>query len=224
MRIGIVGSGLMGGNLGRLWARAGHEVTFSYSRSSAKLMRLAREANGQSGTVAEAVDADAVLLAVHWSRIDDVLEQAGDLTGRIVLNCCVPLDAHNRDLVLGVSTSGAEELARRRPQARWVSTFDTSPSEVFADVFAHRGEETRPHLLYYGDDQGAKDVAAALIHDIGYEPLDAGPLRTARFVEPFAMVTAELAYSQPGGPKLTYRFSKFRDEPRNGNVQKPAFS
>ncbi|WP_336741455.1 NADPH-dependent F420 reductase [Aureimonas altamirensis] len=227
MKIGIVGSGLMGGNLGLLWARAGHDVTFSYSRSAAKLERLAREAGGRAGTIAEAVgDADAVLLAVHWSRIDDVLEQAGDLAGRIILNCCVPLDIQDRNLVLGVSTSGAEELARRRPLARWVSTFDTSPSEAFADVFAHRSEEPRPHLLYYGDDQGAKEMAAGLIRDIGYEPLDAGPLRTARFVEPFAMVTAELAYAQPGGPKLTYRFSKFRDAPADfstGKVGEVAF-
>jgi hypothetical protein len=50
-------------------------------------------------------------------------------------------------------------------------------------------------------------------------------LRTARFLEPFAMVTAELAYAQPGGPKLTYRFSKFADlaDPRSGKVEQAAF-
>lgn len=65
-------------------------------------------------------------------------------------------------------------------------------------------------FLVYGDDAGAKDVAGGLIRDIGFEPLEAGGLRTARFVEPFAMVTAELAYGQPGGPALTYRFEKLR--------------
>jgi len=209
MKIGILGSGLMGGKLGTLWAGAGHDVTFSYARSRAKLDRLAREAGASAGTVADAVGgADALLLAVHWSRVEDVLDQAGQLAGQIILNCCVPLDLQNRDLVVGVTTSGAEELARLRPQARWVSAFNTSPSEAFFDVFADKGNEPRPHLLYYGDDAAAKRVAASLIEDIGYEPLDAGPLRTARFVEPFAMVTAELAYAQPGGPKLTYRFEK----------------
>ncbi len=209
MKIGILGAGLMGGTLGSLWARAGHEVTFSYARTPGKLDRLARDAGAQTGTPAEAVQsADAVLLAVHWSRIEDVLARAGELDGRVVLNCCVPLDLENRDLVVGTTTSGAEELARMRPGARFVSAFNTSPSEALPEVFAARGERPRPHLLYYGDDTGAKQVAAQLIEDIGYEPLDAGPLRTARFAEPFAMVTAELAYSQPGGPRLVYRFDR----------------
>ena len=81
MRVGILGSGLMGGKLGTLFARAGHEVVFSYARSEQKLKRLAREAKGKAraGTPPEAVqDANAVLLAVHWSRMDDVLNQTGD--------------------------------------------------------------------------------------------------------------------------------------------------
>lgn len=73
MRIDILGSGLMGGKLGTIFAQAGHEVTFSYARSRDKLEKLAGNAKGNAhvGTPAEAVkDADAVLLAVHWSRLD----------------------------------------------------------------------------------------------------------------------------------------------------------
>lgn len=210
MKIGILGSGLMGSKIGTIWSRVGHDVTFSYSRSSLKLERLAREAGAGAGTPEQAVSgADAVLLAVHWSRVDDVLAQAGDLSGKVVINCCVPLDPANRDLVVGTTTSGAEELARRLPEARWVSAFNTSPSEVLFEVFNRRDrEESRPQLIYYGDDPSAKRVAATLIRDVGYEPLDTGPLRSARFVEPFAMVTAELAYAQPGGPELIYRFER----------------
>ena len=84
MRVGILGSGLMGGKLGTLFARAGHEVVFSYARSKEKLNRLARDAgrSARANTPKEAAQgADAVLLAVHWSRIDDVLNQTGDLSG-----------------------------------------------------------------------------------------------------------------------------------------------
>ena len=80
MRIGILGSGLMGGKLGTLFARAGHDVVFSYARSERKLKRLAREAQGdaQAGTPADAArNADVVLLAVHWQRVDDVLGKQG---------------------------------------------------------------------------------------------------------------------------------------------------
>src|SRR6059036_1850632 len=96
MRVGILGSGLMGGKLGTIWARAGHEVVFSYARSEQKLKRLAREAKGKAraGTAREAAqDADAVLLAVHWLRIDDVLNQTGDLSGKVIVSCSIPMTA-----------------------------------------------------------------------------------------------------------------------------------
>ena len=102
MKIGILGSGLMGGKLGILFTRAGHDVVFSYARSDQKLKRLAREAKGnaRAGTPAEAVsDADAVLLAVHWLRVDDVLKQAGDLSGKVVVSCSLPMNADDTGLV-----------------------------------------------------------------------------------------------------------------------------
>lgn len=121
MRVGILGSGLMGGKLGTLFAHAGHEVVFSYARSKEKLNGLARDARGnaRAGTPREAAQqADALLLAVHWSRIDDVLDQAGDLSGKVIVSCSLPLNAQNTELVLGHTTSGAEELAKRFPAPR----------------------------------------------------------------------------------------------------------
>ena len=73
MRVGILGSGLMGGKLGTIFTRAGHDVVFSYARSPKKLERLARDAGGKAraGSLPEAaLNADALLLAVHWSRVD----------------------------------------------------------------------------------------------------------------------------------------------------------
>ncbi|WP_252107947.1 MULTISPECIES: NAD(P)-binding domain-containing protein [unclassified Halomonas] len=210
MKIGILGSGMMGGTLGTIWAAEGHEVTFSYSRQASKLERLAQATGAHYGTPAEAArNADVVLLAVHWSRIDDVLAQAGDLSGKCVVNCCVPLDSDNRYLVVGTSTSGAEELAKRLPNVHFVSAFNTTPSEALIEVFQRRtATVTKPDVLYYGDDSTAKRMVETLIDAAGYQPLDAGALETARFVEPFAMVTAELAYNQPGKPSLVYRFDR----------------
>ncbi|MCC9620318.1 NAD(P)-binding domain-containing protein [Thalassospira sp. MA62] len=210
MKIGILGSGLMGAKFGTLWAKAGHDVFFSYSRQTAKLDRLAEVSpSAKSGSVADAVEkSDVLLLAVQWSQIDDVLAQAGDLNGKIVVNCCVPLNDQETELVIGTTSSGAEELAKRCPKARWVGAFNTTPSEVLETVYARKNDTPRPDVLFYGDDEKAKDVVRDLITDIGFAPQDAGPLRTARFCEPFAMITAELAYEQPGGAKLTYRFEK----------------
>ena len=133
MQIGILGSGLMGGKLGTLFARAGHDVVFSYSRSERKLKKLARDAQGRAraGTPAEAAhDADALLLAVHWSRVDDVLEQAGSVSGKVIVSCSLPMNADDADLVVARTSSGAEALARKRPRAHVVSAFGTVPSEA----------------------------------------------------------------------------------------------
>src|ERR1700731_4768849 len=104
MRIGILGSGLMGAKLGTIFARAGHEVVFSYARGRDKLQKLARDAGekARAGTPREATqDSDAVLLAVNWSRIDDVLKKAGDLSGKAIVTCSLPMDSGNTQLIVG---------------------------------------------------------------------------------------------------------------------------
>ena len=212
MRIGILGSGLMGGKLGALFARAGHEIVFSYSRSEQKLKKLARDAKGRAraGTPREAAEeADAVLLAVHWSRMDDVLKQAGDLSGTVVVSCSLPMNDDDTALVVAHTSSGAEALAKRMAKAHFVSAFNTVPSEVLFDVYARKRRARRPSLVYCGDDRTGKKVAAQLIRDVGFEPVDAGPLRIARYTEPFALLVAQLAYEGKGGPQLGYRFERF---------------
>jgi predicted dinucleotide-binding enzyme len=190
MRIGILGSGLMGGKLGTILARAGHEVVFSYSHSPRKLKRLAREAGGRAraGTPREAAaNADALVLAVHWTRVDDVLKQAGDLSGKVIVSCTLPMK-----------------------KAALVSAFGTVPSEVLFDVFAARKRRRRrPSLLHCGDDADAKKVAARLIRAVGFEPVDAGPLKIARYLEPFTLAMAQLAYEGDGGPEIAYRIERF---------------
>jgi predicted dinucleotide-binding enzyme len=205
----------MGGKLGTIFARVGHEVVFSYSHSKKKLEQLARDAghNARAATPRDAAqDADALLLAVHWSRIDDVLQQAGDVSGKVVVSCSLPMNAGDTELVIAHTSSGAEELARRIPGARFVSAFNTVPSEVLFPVFEARGRTTPPSVVYCGDDADAKDLAAGLIRDVGFEPVDAGPLRVARYTEPLALLIAQLAYEGEGGPELAYRFEWYGQE------------
>ncbi len=205
MRVGILGSGLMGGKLGTIFARAGHEVVFSYARTNEKLKRLAREAGGNARAGAPrdaAKDADALLLAVHWSRMDDVLNQAGDLSGKVIVSCSLPMNADNTELVVAHTSSGAKELAKMLPKSRVVCAFNTVPSEVLFGVFEARRKAPR-------HDSSSRAVAAELILDVGFEPVDAGRLRIARCAEPFALLVAQLAYEGSGGPELAYRFERF---------------
>ena len=213
MRVGILGSGLMGGKLGTIFARAGHDVVFSYARSARKLKMLARDAKGKAraGTPREAVqEADAVLLAVYWSRIEDVLNQTGDLSGKVMVTCSLPMNDDSTELVIAHTSSGAEALANKVRKARVVCAFNTVPSEVLFGVFEARRKASRPSLVYCGDDAISKGIAAELIHDVGFDPVDAGPLRIARYTEPFALLVAQLAYEEKGGPELAYRFERLR--------------
>jgi 8-hydroxy-5-deazaflavin:NADPH oxidoreductase len=149
------------------------------------------------------------LLAVHWSRMDDVLDQAGDLSGKVVVSCSLPMNDDDTALLVAHTSSGAEELAKRIAKAHFVSAFNTVPSEVLFDVYEARRKARRPSLVYCGDDRKGKNVAVALIRDVGFDPVDAGPLRVARYTEPFALLVAQLAYEGKGGPELAYRFNRF---------------
>jgi hypothetical protein len=90
-----------------------------------------------------------------------------------------------------------------------VSAFNTVPSEVLFGVFEARRKIARPSLVYCGDDSSSKGIPARLIRDVGFDPVDAGPLRIARYTEPFALLVGEFAYEGDGGPELAYRFERF---------------
>jgi predicted dinucleotide-binding enzyme len=114
------------------------------------------------------------------------------------------------ELVVAHTSSGAEELARMIPNAWVVSAFNTVPSEVLFGVYEAKSKSRRPSLLYCGNDERGKGVAVELIRDVGFDPVDVGPLRIARYTEPFALLVAELAYEREGRPELAYRFEWFR--------------
>jgi predicted dinucleotide-binding enzyme len=187
---------------------------FSYSHKRSKLEPLARDSGttARAGTPREAAqDADVVRIAVHWSRVDDVLKQAGDLSGKVMVTCSLPMNHDDTGLVIAHTSSGAEELAKKARGARVVSAFGTVPSEVLFAVFEARDGDRRPSLIYCGDDDEAKETVATLIRDIGFDPVDAGPLEVARYSEPFTLLIAKLAYEGDDGPALAYRFEHFEE-------------
>jgi predicted dinucleotide-binding enzyme len=152
------------------------------------------------------------LLAVHWSRVAAVLKQAGDLSGKVIVTCSLPMNANDTALAVAHTSSGAETLAKKVRNAHVVSAFSTVPSEVLFDVFRRksmRGTRRRRSLLYCGDDRNANKIAVGLIRDVGFEPVDAGPLRVARYLEPFSLAVAQLAYEGNEGPEIAYRIERF---------------
>lgn len=216
----------MGTALGTLWARAGHTVAFSYSRDPRKLEATARAAGGKShATLPDAAvrESEVVLVAVPWHRLDDALGAAGGapaFAGRVVITCSLPMTADDSALAIGHTTSGAEELAARLPGARVVAAFNTIPSELLhEEVLALHPGRRGPAVIQCGDDPAAKAVVATLAPDAGLDPVDAGPLQIARYLEPFGLLIAQLAYTQEMGPELAYqllRFTNDEDQAPNG--------
>lgn len=173
MRVGIIGSGRIGGTLGKLWARAGHSVLFS-SRHPEELAALAADAShgARIGTPRDAAGfGDVVVLAVPSAALPALLQGLGGLTGRIVI------DTSN---TLG---GGIAELAGRAGGAVLVKAFNTLPSRTLARE-GGGPEAERPVIFHATDDERAKAVVAQLIRDAGFAPVAAGGLADAARQEP----------------------------------------
>ena len=209
MRIAIIGAGNVGGTLGAGWASRGHEIFFG-ARDTAdpKLEELLARMRGNvhATTVhGAAAAADVVALTVPWSAARDALRSAGDLGGKILLDCTNPLKPDLSGLTVGHTASGGEQVAAWAPGARVVKIFNTTG---FPNMANPEYREGRSMMLYCGDDTQAKQVAAQLAAELGFEPYDVGPLTEARLLEPFALVWIHLAVLQKMGTGFAFRLMR----------------
>ena len=184
MKIGIIGAGQIGGNLARLFAKAGHQVMLSFSRSPEKLNALAREigSSAQTGSPGAAARfGEVVVLSVHFAALEAVLSQINpeDLKGKAVIDTNNPFD-----IKLPAGTTGAEEIMRRLPGIELVKAFNTLGADLLVSRSFH---QPRTVMTYAGDNPNANQTVARLIADAGFEPLAAGG-------------RGEIAFLEPGGP------------------------
>ncbi|HEY9642785.1 MAG TPA: NAD(P)-binding domain-containing protein [Coleofasciculaceae cyanobacterium] len=184
MKIGVIGSGGIGGTVGTLWAKAGHEVLFS-SRNPATLASLVTEAgdNARAGTIAQAASfADVIFLAVYYWTTDEALTAAGSLEGKLIIDATNPYMRTEAGQIQRVpDVSSALELAQKVPQAKVVKAYNTLPTATLAQEH-HRSE---PYTLFYcGDDPDAKAIVAQLITDSGFDGIDIGTLSHVIYQEP----------------------------------------
>jgi 8-hydroxy-5-deazaflavin:NADPH oxidoreductase len=193
MNIGIIGAGNVGGTLGKRWARNGHQVVFASREPQSEKMRslLTEAPNAKAASNAEAVNAsDLILLATPFPAVQQALREAGNLSGKTVIDATNPLLPNLEGLSVGCTDSAAEQVARWAPGAKVVKTFNTVGASIMANPdFGQR----RVAMFYCGNDAEAKKTVAKLIGELGFEALDAGPLKQARALEPFAMLWISLA-------------------------------
>jgi predicted dinucleotide-binding enzyme len=196
LKIGVIGAGRVGGGLAAIWSRAGHDVILSGSRNAGALEAKAAKSGARSASISEAAaSSDVVVLAVPAGVAVQTLAEAGDLSGKIIIDCTNDVSRSSADSTV------AEELAGIATGASVVKAFNTVFAALYDDIAV---APARPDLLFCGDDGRAKEVVAALIRDAGFEPIDAGGLDAAAELEDFARAVIRLCYQRGLGP-FVYR-------------------
>lgn len=178
----MIGTGNVGEALGRGWASAGHRVAWgSRSPEAANHLSPVTHLSDAIGT------ARAVVLAVPFGALGETVPTLGDLSGRVIIDATNPIGTQ----VPGDAASGAEYLMTLAPGAHVVKAFNTMGFETMADPVI----DGRPAAcLLCGNDEGAKDLVAGLARDLGFEPVDAGNMQAAKYVEALAGVWVHLAF------------------------------
>jgi predicted dinucleotide-binding enzyme len=204
MHIAILGAGQVGRALGGGWQGAGHAVRYGVpDPGDAKYSELS------AATVAEAAQgAEVVVLATPWPATQDALRAAGDLSGRIVIDCTNPLNyapETGLSLALGFETSGGEQVAYWAPGASVFKTLNQTGAEGMAKA---RAFAQTPVMFVAGDDEDRKPTVLGLVSDLGFEAIDAGPLAQARLLEPLAMLWIDQALKRGRGRDFAFAITR----------------
>ena len=198
MNIVIVGSGNMGTALASRLVKAGHKVSI-VSRDSTHASALAAKVGAQAAPAALAAhDADIVIVATPYTEAVAALRTLGDLRGKTVVDITNPLNADYTGLTIGHTTSAAEEIAKAVPGGEVVKAFNTLFAPVLQDGPDFDRGITAP-VFYAGDSARAKEAVDTQVKSIGFAPVDAGPLRNARYLEPLAGLNIYFGYGAGKG-------------------------
>ncbi|MFY9840505.1 MAG: NADPH-dependent F420 reductase [Xanthobacteraceae bacterium] len=192
MKIAIIGAGSVGGTLGRRWAELGHSVCFGVRDvANADTRALVGRIKGDArlaGVSDAAKDADVVVLATPYQANSAAIAEAGDLSGKILIDVTNPIGP-GFTLAVGFSTSDAEQVAQLAPRARVYKAMNQVGFEVMANPAFAAG---KPVMFVAGDEAAGKKVVLDLVSALGFEAIDAGELTVARLLEPFAMLWIHL--------------------------------
>lgn len=206
MRLAMIGAGNVGSALGRAWLKAGEDVVFGIPDPGdpkygvlppARLRRPAEAAR----------DAEAIVLATPWPATEAAVKSLGDLSGKIVIDCTNPLrmGSNGLELALGYDISAGERVASWAPGASVFKSLNQTGAENMekAALFP-----VKPVMFVAGDDAAKKPIVMGLIEKLGFEVIDAGPLRVARLLEPLAMLWIDQALTRGRGTDFTFALAR----------------
>ena len=209
MDIAILGTGRVGGALGPRWAGKGHRIVYGARELDSAEVRKVLEKSGPNASVATVREAAAVgeviLLAIPWDVTREVIESLGSLDGKILLDCINPIQPDFSGLNLGSASSAAEEIAAWAPGAKVVKAFNTVSDATMVNPWYGSHKAT---MFFCGDDEDAKSIVRQLTDDVEMEPVDAGPLKNACYLESLGMLYIHLAIFGGWGGECAFRMVK----------------
>jgi predicted dinucleotide-binding enzyme len=199
MKIAILGSGKIGGTLGKKWAQTGHDVVFGVrDTNSAKVKALLEAVDGQASadTFAEAIAfGDVVLFATPWSAVEAIASANATAIGAKIV-----IDASND--FGGPVVSNVETILAQAPEAKVFRAFNSLGWENFEDP---QIGETQVDLFYCGADDAARPVVEGLIEDVGLRPVWVGDLDQLDLVDAIGSLWVTLAFRQGMGRRLALK-------------------
>lgn len=201
MNIAVIGTGNVGAALGTGWARVGHTVIFGSRHPEREDVQALIHASGAAAHIPHeaAAQAEVVVLATPWARTQQIIAGLGDLSSKIVVDATNPIGP---GLKLVGDPSGGEMVQQWAAGAAVVKAFNTTGYENMADT-TYPGD-VRPVMFVAGDEAAAKSKVAALAEDLGFEAIDAGPLRRSSLLEHVAMLWITQAIVEGAGRNFAF--------------------
>lgn len=192
MKIAIVGKGNVGTAIGAGLNRKGHEIKFGHR-------------DPKEPVAAAAIWGEVIILAVPYTEVQSATKEIGSAADGKTLIDATNAIGPDGDLAVGFKTSAAEDLQKMLPKAHVVKAFNT----VFAQN-QNTGRIGNQQLTAFvaGDNSKAKQTAMQLTRDIGFDPVDSGPLKAARYLEPMAMLLINLGYAHKMGTNIGFKLVK----------------
>ncbi|HEX3627490.1 MAG TPA: NADPH-dependent F420 reductase [Verrucomicrobiae bacterium] len=210
MKIAIIGAGSVGGALGTAWTGKGHQIVFGVRHvNDEKVKKLISDNKGKvtAASIPEAVaQCDVVVLATPWQGTQEALKSAGSLDGKVLIDAVNPVEISpaflEKGLLVGHTTSAGEQIAQWAKGAKVVKAFNTIGAMHFGNP-KFGGQSA--NMFICGDDADAKKTVKQLSDELGFETVDAGPMNTARLLEPLAMLWMNLAFTANIGPNFGFK-------------------
>lgn len=188
--IAIIGTGDLGDSLGSRLAELGYPVVYGSRTPDSDRVKAVVLQTGHGATATTQTEAaargDIVILPINWPAMETAAQSLGDLDGKVVVDTSVPYtQGEDGYPQVSVQPSSAELVQRWNPRAKVVKAFGTMGSMIIDDPDAAGGPVTVPVA---SDDREAKELVARLIHEMGLDPVDFGPLRMAQLIEAMGII------------------------------------